>query len=314
MVSYDGYGSAQEFLDRFTKLAPSTMARPHFPSEHASDDVKKALKGKPAEEAAAPGTTPEKLTFSFYLPHGPINSSEKVRLMQAAGLRFLPAPSLPCAIRPRRQGLSARQMPFSSTEDTYLQLLFAAWADQLLFKGGHYATFSVEAFLSTLPTLLFWAVRPWRRVLFACKKFSSSVPGEAHLQLLPAARANQLLFKGRPHASCRVESPFDCLWYLRHPVTLGHMALQTRVVCLQEVLCFSFYLPHRPVDSSSKVSLMQVAAVMCVCSFCVRAVSVSHRSNCANHSTCCLEFSTAARRQSSVRYGLGLGVGFQGDP
>lgn len=83
-LSLPGFDPAQEFLDRFTKVAPSTMARPHFPSEHAADDVQKALKGKPAEEAAASGTTPDKLTFSFYLPHGPINSSSKVYLGQAA--------------------------------------------------------------------------------------------------------------------------------------------------------------------------------------------------------------------------------------
>lgn len=69
----------EEFLDRFTKLAPSTMAPPHFPSQHAADDAKKARKGKPVEEPVS--GTPEKLTFSFHLPHGPITSSAKVDLV-----------------------------------------------------------------------------------------------------------------------------------------------------------------------------------------------------------------------------------------
>lgn len=68
----------EEFLDRFTKAAPSTLASPHFPSQHAAEDLKKSRKGQPDTEEAG---TPEKLTFNFYLPHAVLGTSQKVDLV-----------------------------------------------------------------------------------------------------------------------------------------------------------------------------------------------------------------------------------------
>lgn len=62
-------------MDRFTKAAPSTLASPHFPSQHAAEDLKKSRKGQPDTEEAG---TPEKLTFNFYLPHAVLGTSQKV--------------------------------------------------------------------------------------------------------------------------------------------------------------------------------------------------------------------------------------------
>ena len=67
----------QAFLDKFTKVAPSTLAPPSFPSEFAAEDAARAKKGQPEEAAPASGL-PEKLTFSFFLPHSTIGSSKKV--------------------------------------------------------------------------------------------------------------------------------------------------------------------------------------------------------------------------------------------
>lgn len=67
----------EEFLDKFTNFAPSTLAEPHFPSQFAAEDAK--VSGKGEEEPAA--GTPEKLTFNFYLPHAVIGSKQKVDLV-----------------------------------------------------------------------------------------------------------------------------------------------------------------------------------------------------------------------------------------
>lgn len=72
----EGTKSTQEFLDRFTKVAPSTLAQPHFPSDFLAE----ATEGQEAEGAAAAGV-PDKLTFNFYLPHAVLGSSQKVDLV-----------------------------------------------------------------------------------------------------------------------------------------------------------------------------------------------------------------------------------------
>ncbi len=67
----------QAFLDKFTKVAPSTLAPPSFPSEFAAED-RAAVKGKTGEEAAPASGMPDKLTFSFFLPHATIGKGKKV--------------------------------------------------------------------------------------------------------------------------------------------------------------------------------------------------------------------------------------------
>jgi hypothetical protein len=64
----------QAFLDRFTKVAPSTLTPPNFPSEHISEAAAKAGK----QEDAPSSDMPDKLTFSFYLPHATIGKKKKV--------------------------------------------------------------------------------------------------------------------------------------------------------------------------------------------------------------------------------------------
>ena len=64
----------QAFLDRFTKVAPSTLTPPNFPSEHISEAAAKAGK----QEDAPSSDMPDKLTFSFYLPHATIGKAKKV--------------------------------------------------------------------------------------------------------------------------------------------------------------------------------------------------------------------------------------------
>ncbi len=59
------------FTDRFTKLVPSTMAPPNFPTDFLPKDQK--------EVKEAPSTVPDKLTFNFYLPHEQIAKARKVR-------------------------------------------------------------------------------------------------------------------------------------------------------------------------------------------------------------------------------------------
>ena len=66
----------QAFLDRFTKVAPSTLTPPNFPSEHISEAAAKAGK----QEDAPSSDMPDKLTFSFYLPHATIGKAKKVGL------------------------------------------------------------------------------------------------------------------------------------------------------------------------------------------------------------------------------------------
>lgn len=60
----------QQFLEKFKKGTPSTMAPPTFPFDH----LKKADK----EPLEAPSSVPEKLTFNFYLPHEQIAKNKKV--------------------------------------------------------------------------------------------------------------------------------------------------------------------------------------------------------------------------------------------
>lgn len=57
-------------------MAPGTLAAPSFPSEFASEDAAAAAKGA-GEEAPASGV-PEKLTFSFFLPHATLGKGKKV--------------------------------------------------------------------------------------------------------------------------------------------------------------------------------------------------------------------------------------------
>lgn len=69
-------------MDKFTKVAPSTLTPPHFPSEFVAEAAEAAAKKaeKDGQEAPASGV-PEKLTFSFYLPHAIIGKSKKVWLL-----------------------------------------------------------------------------------------------------------------------------------------------------------------------------------------------------------------------------------------
>jgi F-type H+-transporting ATPase subunit delta len=67
----------EAFLDRFTKVAPSTLTPPNFPSEHISEAAAKAGK----QEDAPSSDMPDKLTFSFYLPHATIGKAKKVDLV-----------------------------------------------------------------------------------------------------------------------------------------------------------------------------------------------------------------------------------------
>jgi F-type H+-transporting ATPase subunit delta len=69
----------EAFLDRFTKVAPSTLTPPNFPSEHISEAAEAAKKGK--QEEAPSSDVPDKLTFSFYLPHATLGKAKKVDLV-----------------------------------------------------------------------------------------------------------------------------------------------------------------------------------------------------------------------------------------
>ena len=71
MVRQDDEALPKAFTDRFTKLVPSTMAPPNFPTDFLPKDQK--------EVKEAPSTVPDKLTFNFYLPHEQIAKARKVR-------------------------------------------------------------------------------------------------------------------------------------------------------------------------------------------------------------------------------------------
>lgn len=71
----------EAFLDKFTKVAPSTLAPPSFPSEFAAEDAAAAKGKKTGEEAAPASGMPEKLTFSFFLPHATLGKGKKVDLV-----------------------------------------------------------------------------------------------------------------------------------------------------------------------------------------------------------------------------------------
>lgn len=58
------------FTERFTKLVPSTMAPPSFPTDFLPKEQK--------EVQEASSTVPDKLTFNFYLPHEQIAKAKKV--------------------------------------------------------------------------------------------------------------------------------------------------------------------------------------------------------------------------------------------
>ena len=64
-------GLTQEFLSKFSQVAPSTLAPPSFPTDFMPE-------GPKAEEGAASTAIPDKLTFSFYLPHATLNSKQQV--------------------------------------------------------------------------------------------------------------------------------------------------------------------------------------------------------------------------------------------
>lgn len=68
----------QAFLDKFTKVAPSTLTPPSFPSEFVSEAAAAAAKKGEAKEEAPASGVPEKLTFSFYLPHATLGKGKKV--------------------------------------------------------------------------------------------------------------------------------------------------------------------------------------------------------------------------------------------
>jgi len=69
-----GAASRAAFLDKIRPLLSSTSAPPNFPSDFAA----KAKAGEAADAAPAAGV-PDKLTFSFYLPHGQPMDREPVR-------------------------------------------------------------------------------------------------------------------------------------------------------------------------------------------------------------------------------------------
>ena len=52
-------------------MAPSTLAPPSFPTDFVPEAPK-------AEEGATSTAIPDKLTFSFYLPHATVNSKQQV--------------------------------------------------------------------------------------------------------------------------------------------------------------------------------------------------------------------------------------------
>lgn len=58
----------QEFLAKFAEVAPVMLSPPNFASDFAPQT-------KPADASAA---IPDKLTFSFYLPHATIGKEQKV--------------------------------------------------------------------------------------------------------------------------------------------------------------------------------------------------------------------------------------------
>ena len=65
---------AQEFLSKFSQVAPSTLAPPSFPTDFLPA-------GPKAEEGAASAAIPDRLTFSFYLPHSTVNQKQQVRFV-----------------------------------------------------------------------------------------------------------------------------------------------------------------------------------------------------------------------------------------
>ena len=68
---------AQDFLNKFTKLAPGTLSPPSFPTDFLNEEMEKAKKKSGEGEAATSGM-PDKLTFSFFVPHQAIGQSQKV--------------------------------------------------------------------------------------------------------------------------------------------------------------------------------------------------------------------------------------------
>jgi hypothetical protein len=55
-------------------VAPSTLAPPSFPTDFVPE-------GPKLEEGAASTAIPDKLTFSFYLPHATVNSKQQVLIL-----------------------------------------------------------------------------------------------------------------------------------------------------------------------------------------------------------------------------------------
>ncbi len=78
----------QEFLSKFSQVAPSTLAPPSFPTDFMPA-------GPKTEEGAASTAIPDKLTFSFYLPHSTVNQKQQVRATSAFDIqrRCQPYPS-----------------------------------------------------------------------------------------------------------------------------------------------------------------------------------------------------------------------------
>ena len=67
----------ESFKKEFAKFASSTMAPPQFPSDFLPKEDKAGDKEQQA--------VPDKLTFSFYLPHEQIAQKAKARLMLLSG-------------------------------------------------------------------------------------------------------------------------------------------------------------------------------------------------------------------------------------
>ena len=67
-----GEASRRAFLEKFAPLVSSTTAPPSFPSDFLP-------KEKAEEAAAATAGVPDKLKFSFYLPHGQPVDRQPVR-------------------------------------------------------------------------------------------------------------------------------------------------------------------------------------------------------------------------------------------
>jgi len=59
-------------VEKFTRVAPSTMSPPNFPSDFLPEQK---------AEAQASAAIPDKLTFNFYLPHATVGTKQEVDLV-----------------------------------------------------------------------------------------------------------------------------------------------------------------------------------------------------------------------------------------